>query len=369
MIIAANQANGNLIKLTDLTNTVKGAYGYETASLFKLIEKMNDIHAVINLGGKCRVMKMGIDPDTGLRDFTFSTASDFKALYINRKVKVGDEADVTLGAYWFTHRKRREFEGITFNPKKTPEGYFNMWTGFAVEPKAGDCSKFLTHIEENISNGNKAIYDYIIAWMADGIQNPADLPGVAVVLRGSMGTGKGVFASGYGSLFGQHYMPLIQGSQLTGRFNDHMKDKVLLFADEAFWAGDKTAEGVLKALITEPYIVIEGKGENAFKIRNHLHFIFATNNSWCVPAGAQERRFCVIDVSEKHIQDHQYFAAIQEELDKGGREALLHYLLNYDLTGINLRVFPQTSALMEQKVTATTYLLGLLRAVRLFFCA
>ncbi|NVN91856.1 MAG: hypothetical protein HXX11_14810 [Desulfuromonadales bacterium] len=163
-----------------------------------------------------------------------------------------------------------------------------------------------------------------------------------------------MFANGYGSLFGRHFLALAQGSQLTGKFNAHMKDKCLLFADEAFWAGDKQAEGVLKSLITEPTLVIEGKGENAFKIKNHLHFIFATNNDWCVPAGPQERRFFVVDVGEKHMQDHKYFEAIQKELDNGGREALLHYLLNYDLTEKNLHIYPQTTALMEQKLFSMT---------------
>jgi hypothetical protein len=133
-----------------------------------------------------------------------------------------------------------------------------------------------------------------------------------------------------------------------------MKDKLLLFADESFWAGDKQAEGVLKSLITEPFLVIEGKGDNAYKIKNHLHFIFATNNDWCVPAGPQERRFFVLDVGEQHMQDHAYFSAIQKELDNGGTEALLHYLLNYKIGDTNLRKFPQTEALLEQKVFSMT---------------
>jgi len=338
----------------ELFKTVKSAYGYETESVMKLIEKLNKKHAVINIGGKCRVMTEYIDPDTGLNDIVLSSPADFRAFYANRKVSASNNQDMPLGAVWFLSPWRRAFDGITFNPKETPKGYYNLWTGFAVQPKKGDCSLFLAHVKDNIASGNKVIYDYIVAWMAHCIQHPDELIGIAVVLRGSMGTGKGVFANGFGSLFGRHYLPLAQGSQLTGKFNAHMKDKCLLFADEAFWAGDKQAEGVLKALITEPSLVIEGKGENAFKIKNHLHFIFATNNDWCVPAGPQERRFFVLDVGEKHMQDHAYFAAIQNELDNGGREALLHYLLNYDLNGRNLRVFPQTPALMEQKVFSMT---------------
>ena len=337
-----------------VVDAVKTAFGFETEPVQKLIFALNKVHAVIDVGGKCRVMKEYTDHDTGLTDIQFSSPADFRSFYCNQKFVSSSGKETTLGVLWFNSPLRREYNGLTFNPKFTPPGYYNLWSGFAVDPRKGDCSRFLAHIFDNIASGNRVIYDYIIAWMAHGIQHPDELIGVAIALRGSMGTGKGVFANCYGSLFGRHFLQLTQGSQLTGKFNAHMKDKVLVFADEAFWAGDKVAEGVLKALITEPSMVIEGKGENAYKITNHLHFIFATNNDWVAPAGPQERRFFVVDVGEGRMQDHAYFEAILHEMDSGGREALLHYLMNYDVSNINLRQFPQTAALMEQKLYSMT---------------
>jgi hypothetical protein len=35
---------------------------------------------------------------------------------------------------------------------------------------------------------------------------------------------------------------------------------MLLFADEAFWAGDRKGEGALKRMVTEPTLFIEQKG-------------------------------------------------------------------------------------------------------------
>lgn len=337
----------------EVKRVVSSAYRYDTKTPAE-ITRMNRLHAVVNVGGKIRVMNHVLDPDTGRSDVNFSTPADLKIKYCNQMVKSETGDTVQLGVYWLNHPKRKDYDGITFNPVETPKGFFNLWTGFAVIPKQGDCSKFLAHIRDNIANGDETVFNYIIGWMAHIVQKPSDRIGIALVMRGSMGTGKGVFANGYGGIFGRHYLPLSQSSQLTGKFNAHMKDKLLLFADESFWAGDKSAEGVLKSLITEPFLVIEGKGDNAYKIKNHLHFIFATNNDWCVPAGPQERRFFVLDVGEQHMQDHAYFAAIQKELDSGGTEALLHYLMNYQIEGANLRKFPQTEALLEQKVFSMT---------------
>jgi hypothetical protein len=50
----------------------------------------------------------------------------------------------------------------------------------------------------------------------------------------------------------------------------------------------------------------------------------------------------------------RYFAAIDEEMDNGGREALLHYLLKLDLGTVNLRIIPRTAALLEQQIATAT---------------
>src|SRR5262249_20729334 len=49
-------------------------------------------------------------------------------------------------------------------------------------------------------------------------------------------------------------------------------------------------------------------------------------------------------------RDYAYFAAIDDELDNGGREALLYHLLSFDLSSVNLREIPRTDALIEQKI-------------------
>jgi hypothetical protein len=73
-----------------------------------------------------------------------------------------------------------------------------------------------------------------------------------------------------------------------------------------------------------------------------------------VPAAFGERRFAIFDVSTAHKEDHPYFKAILHQMDDGGREALLHYLLNFDLTTVNLRSVPATKALLEQQIASMT---------------
>jgi len=124
---------------------------------------------------------------------------------------------------------------------------------------------------------------------------------------------------------------------------------LVVYADEAFWAGDKKAEGVLKSMITEDTIQIEMKGKDVITFRNHIRLLVSSNHDWVVPAGNEERRFFVVDVGDARIQDRTYFSAIVDQMNSGGREALLHYLLEYDLAGTSVGLPPQTTALEDQK--------------------
>jgi hypothetical protein len=126
-----------------------------------------------------------------------------------------------------------------------------------------------------------------------------------------------------------------------------------LQADEAFWAGDKAAEGRLKGLVTSSTQMIENKGFDPIKLDNFLRIIFTSNEDWVIPAGVDERRFATLDVAPHCAQNHDYFREMDEQIANGGREALLADLLAFDLTapGVpNLRTIPRTQALLEQKL-------------------
>ena len=124
---------------------------------------------------------------------------------------------------------------------------------------------------------------------------------------------------------------------------------MFLFADEAFYAGDKSHVGVLKALITEPTLTVEAKYKNAAQVPNFTHIMMASNESWVVPVSLDARRFLVLLTSPTKVRDRAYFSAIWKEMEAGGYAAMLHDLLNYDLTNFDVRDVPDTEGLQEQK--------------------
>jgi hypothetical protein len=58
------------------------------------------------------------------------------------------------------------------------------------------------------------------------------------------------------------------------------------------------------------------------------------------------------------MQDRAYFAAIDEQMDNGGREALLDHLRKFDLKGVDLRTIPKTAALLDQKMSTLNPMQG-----------
>jgi hypothetical protein len=323
------------------------------------LRTLNEQFAVVLSGGKCRVImetEDAIDEDHMRSRIEYVSFADFANFYSNRRIEVtaerGQVVSTPLGKWWLHHPARREYRDVVFSPGKEVPGCYNLWKGFAFEARSAieRCQMFLDHMREVVCSGNEDHYDYLVRWMATAVQRPGDPGHVAVVLRGRQGTGKNKFADTFGALFGRHYLMVRDSNHLFGTFNAHMRDCCVLFANEAFWAGNKKHEAMLKSLVTEATIMSEGKGENAMVARNCVKLIMASNEDWVVPANHDDRRFFVLDVAPTRRQDTTHFARMTAQMRDGGYEALLHHLLSMDLTGFDVRRAPQTCGLQDQKV-------------------
>lgn len=331
-------------------NEADGSLGEEDA-----LELMNSRHAVVMESGKTLVITEQKNEALGRIEIIRSSFGDIKNYYCRKQVLLGlDEEDRPilrpLGKWWVEHQRARHYPKVIFSPKQEVGEAYNLWRGFGVKAIKGDCSLFWEHVEGIICGGNREHYRYVRKWLAKLVQDLDKQGESALVLRGERGVGKGVFVSAIGKLFGQHYLQISNAKHLTGNFNAHLQDAILLFGDEAFWAGDKQGEAVLKTLVTESMLFIEPKGINPFPAKNHLHIILASNSDWVVPAGMQERRFLVLDVSNERQRDFEYFQRLIDQLKNGGYEALLYDLQNEDISDFNVRDVPSTAALLEQKL-------------------
>jgi Family of unknown function (DUF5906) len=257
----------------------------------------------------------------------------------------------SVAAAWLSSSGRRTYSSLVFDPSgDCPEGNYNTWRGLALEPKQGKCGKILSHICDIWCGGDEAQFEYVLKWMALLVQKPWIKPEVALVLRSKEGTGKTIIVHMLLDIFGVHGFTTAQKDQVAGRFNGHLFDKVLVVLEEAFFAGDPAAVAAAKAMVTNSALGYEAKGKDAFSAPNYAHVITLTNNEWAVPAGADARRWMVLDVSEARMGDHAYFTALADEIRNGGKEIFLGCLLSIPLDGWNPRVLPPSNALHTQQL-------------------
>jgi hypothetical protein len=303
-----------------------------------ILKQLNENHAVVMIGGKTVIVREDETP-------TFMGYKDFCLRHAN--LKIGRRAATKI---WIESDDTRRYDELVFDPSgRCPSTSYNLFRGLSVEPVAGKCDLYLRHVKEIICAGDQTVYDYVLGWMAHAIQKPTELPGVALVLRGPPGTGKGYFARHFGMIFGNHFKHLVHMDHLLGKFNAHLSSALVVFADEIVWGGNKREAGQLKGIITETRRMMEAKFKDPVIVNNYARFIFATNEDWAVPTGPKERRFCVLNVDESKAENHIYFDAINTEMRNGGLEALMHTLMTFDLSQFNVRRYPVTEGLLEQK--------------------
>ena len=321
------------------------------------VEKMNRNHAQVFMGGKYKILVEKTVSNVPVLEFYQDT--EYRKMERDKRIQVGVRSDGSavfknpVDAWCINPESRKYRDGVVFKPcvtrQKGDGSQYNTWRGFSVEPKSGNCDKVIHHIERMACKGDPALSKYLLNWIAYTLQYPDKPAGAAIVLRGEKGTGKGLLGNFLMALWGVHGMHISNPKHLVGNFNGHLSDTCFLFADEAFFSGDKSHEGTLKALITEKFLTVERKGIDAIQQPNYLKVFMATNSQWAIPATSDERRYFVSDMETR--QDRAYYAELSAAMeDKSVQSAFLYAMLNRDITGFHTGDIPESDALKDQRL-------------------
>lgn len=322
------------------------------------LKKINEDHALVLMEGSYFIIQETVD-EKGRPKRNFLNEVAFKRKFAPFTTQKRE----TYATEWLEWKNRREYAGICFAPERAAgNNYYNLWRGFSCEPlKYEDGTKeqkagfdmFISHCKENVCNGDPELFNWFMGYFAHLIQMPYERPLTTLVFRGSKGVGKNAPIDRIGKLIQGHYLVAHNKRYLTSNFNGHMDSCLCLVLDEAFWSGDKDAEGQLKGLTTAPEILIERKGKEPYNVDNLVRLIIIGNEDWLVPASTDERRYAVMDVGTGKKQNKKFFRDMKVFLDeKGGNRILLDYLKNIDLSKVDVNEAPKTQALLDQKISS-----------------
>jgi hypothetical protein len=323
------------------------------------VDKMNQEYGFILAGGGHHILWETQD-DKGRYELQHLNEASFHRAHAAKVIVGGDGKPTALTKIWMNSPRRRSYRGFCFRPgQETPAGYYNLFRGFSVQPLESDkvpsaqaqssLDAFLEHLLENICDNDPKLFEWIIGFFAHLFQKPWEKPLVALVFKGKKGAGKTAVVERVGFLLGAHYLLTAESRYLVSNFTGHLENLLLFVLEEAFWSGDKNAEGTLKNLITGSRHVIEHKGKEPYTVDNCTRIAIIGNEHWTVPASQDERRFAVFNVGDKRLQDRNFFAAMREGMERGGYRLLLRYLLDFDLSKVDINQAPKTKGLLEQK--------------------
>jgi hypothetical protein len=323
-----------------------------------VVNEFNNEIGIISLGSKTRVVIDGGYWSQGQPQFM--KIADARDLYRSRGVILEGnpnnpkqrKREIPKFDVWLNSPERRNYSTLVFEPDGCKEQEYNLWKGWPIAAKEDNpkgCSLMLKHMREVICGGRMDLYDYLITWMADAVQNVTVRPGVALVLQGAQGTGKTMFVEYFLKIYGKYGLISTNSDHLFGRYNYHLANKLLVFADESCWAGNRHHASMLNNFITSDVMGYEPKGIDQLYMANHMRLIMATNDTWAAPASGIARRFCILEVSDKKQGDREYFEKLAFEMENDGPESLLAYLKNYKIR-LNLKDIPETEAIRNNKI-------------------
>lgn len=174
--------------------------------------------------------------------------------------------------------------------------------------------------------------------MAYVMQNPLSKTGVAlVIISKEHGTGKNLFADTLRNLNGPCGRTINDLKSIAGEFNATLIGAHLIVANELInfdWKSRRSQSEALKTIITENTMHINKKGEDAYDELNIVNLIMLSNNENPIRIDQYDRRYCVLKTESK--QDVSYYKALRNEIDhKGFYQALLYYLLHYDISNFD----------------------------------
>lgn len=316
------------------------------------LHEINRTWAVVRVGNRVRYLHETADGDIELYDAK-SLADWFGNWIYYWHDEFGRLRETPIIKAWQKWELRRQYHGVRFcpQPEGPPNGIYNTYFGFSVEPKRGSWKRLLGHIYRNVCKRDPSYFRFFIAWLAQLVQQPHIKPGTNIVLKGKEGVGKSKVGEWIVALFDRNAIVVSEAERITGRFNAHLENKLFLMAEEAFWAGDKSAEGKLKDLATGMNMSYERKGLDPYEGKNYTRIMIASNEDWVVPASSGGRRWFALQVGDEHEKDYAYFAAIDAEMNAGGLAAMLYDLQHSKLPDqINVRSAPVTPWLVEQRL-------------------
>lgn len=247
------------------------------------------------------------------------------------KIKVADR--------WLTSNLARRHKGTIFLPggsevvpAEDGKGtYINSW----IEPpcRAGDPTPFIELTRYLFSEALHQVgWDFPIKLLAFKAQNQRRKIPLALMLVGTQGSGKSLWARMALSAFGP-YGVAKDGKLLSQQWNAFIERALVAAVDDIAVETMRKNIEMLRNWISEPRIERSEKYLTNREVANYCLFIFTTNKKAATAFDHDDRRFIVVGTPSINKPQDEYEALWSWVTSGEAGPVIYDYLLNYDLKG------------------------------------
>lgn len=231
---------------------------------------------------------------------------------------------------------RKPFEIITDDLGRLG---LNTYIPAKIRAKEGDVSMFLNHMSIILPDeGDRKIW---MDYMAHSIKFPGFKIQYAVFMQSAEGIGKSAFSEIMNHCLGSMYIYRPKAPELVSsgsKFNAWMRGKLAIMVDEIKVDERRELIEILKPMITDSTIEVQGKGVDQEMEDNFANWFFFSNHKDAIPINKNGRRYAIFYSALQSEQDiltymgGNYFERFWNWLrEEGGLEALAYYFQNYPI--------------------------------------
>jgi uncharacterized protein YihD (DUF1040 family) len=222
---------------------------------------------------------------------------------------------------WTTNNEhQRQYQAMGIYPDSTlcPSNVYNLWTPFEVKKikkykhHQEGLDYILNHIK--ILCGNEQhVHEYMCKWIGQMFKYP-EVKTICPTLISDEGSGKGSLVQFLKNMMGQQkiFETATPDRDVWGSFNGRMADSYLVILNELSKKQTLQAEGVIKALITDPTLTVNNKGVNQIEITSYHRFLITTNKQDPITTKKGDRRYLIIRSSDERKGNIEYFRKFRE---------------------------------------------------------
>lgn len=244
--------------------------------------------------------------------------------------------------YKWSQNVREYFSYGTYPCKELcPPEHYNLWTGFDVSKM--DCTNersfdiILDHFKV-VANFNDLVYEYLLNYFAWLFQKPHKKTEVCLLIQGKQGAGKTTLVEDLlKKMMGIKYVfNTCDIDKIIGKFNSSIAGKLMTILNEASGKDTYSVIEKIKDSITRKDVSIEHKGHDPVAVTDYCNYCYTTNNVKPLPIGEDDRRFQVIECSDKYKGDTEYFNKLYDAIDNDEIvKSLYNFLIKRDISKFN----------------------------------